>query len=304
LGELLLRTGKVSEADLERAIAMQRERHGALRMGEILVEIGAISQRELERQMRFQVEEVVFELLSWNEGFFSFEEGSGDELLPEVTVAISTESLLMEGARRIDEWSRIASRIPDLALIVSLADIPDDRAPQLDLLPNEWEVLSMVDGQRTVRQIALALGKSEFDVAKVLYGLVCTGVVVVTESVPQSPGGGYDSAAVEGSLPMDIIMHANDGHARLEAARTRARTGRAAEAIADLRLLLRADPGAAPLHRELAFAQVKAGLLSEAIASWRRVGELELEAESAAQLRELVRHTEYLLSAMDTHYNG
>ena len=55
LGELLLRTGKVSEADLERAISMQRERQGGKRLGDILVEIGAISQREIERQMRFQV---------------------------------------------------------------------------------------------------------------------------------------------------------------------------------------------------------------------------------------------------------
>jgi hypothetical protein len=38
------------------------------------VELGAISARELERQVRLQVEAVVFELMSWNEGFFSFEE--------------------------------------------------------------------------------------------------------------------------------------------------------------------------------------------------------------------------------------
>src|SRR5437870_10957470 len=45
------------------------------RIGEILVALGAITPRELERQVRFQIEEVVFEMMSWREGYFSFTEG-------------------------------------------------------------------------------------------------------------------------------------------------------------------------------------------------------------------------------------
>ena len=67
LGALLLRTGKIAEADLERARDMQQRQGDKRRLGEILVSLGVITQREVERQIRFQIEEVVFEVMSWNE---------------------------------------------------------------------------------------------------------------------------------------------------------------------------------------------------------------------------------------------
>jgi hypothetical protein len=145
-------------------------------MGEILLAIGAIAPKELERQVRLQIEAVVFELMSWREGFFRFEEGPVADDGPTM-LQISTESLLMEGARRIDEWSRIADRVPSLAAVPHLAPVVGDDASQLDLLPSEWEVLTMIDGTHDLRGIAANLARSEFDVAKVVYGLVSTGVV-------------------------------------------------------------------------------------------------------------------------------
>ena len=138
---------------------------------------GVITQRELERQLRLAIESVVFELLSWQEGFFSFEERAVADVPLDARIRISTESLLMEGARRIDEWSRIADKVPSLSVVPMLAAVEDDRASVLDLLPHEWEVLMMIDTSRDLRGIAAALGRSEFEVAKIAYGLVSTGVV-------------------------------------------------------------------------------------------------------------------------------
>src|ERR1039457_6143740 len=76
-------------------------------------------------------------------------------------VQIGTAALLMEGARRIDEWSRISDRVPSLLAIPRLTSLQDDsHAPTLDLLA-----------------IAARLARTEFDTAKVVYGLVSTGVV-------------------------------------------------------------------------------------------------------------------------------
>src|SRR5881227_3912750 len=80
LGALLLRAGKIAEADLERARDMQERQGDKRRLGDILVSLGAITPRELERQVRFQIEEVVFEVMSWREGYFSFSDGSGSDL--------------------------------------------------------------------------------------------------------------------------------------------------------------------------------------------------------------------------------
>src|SRR5438128_2377975 len=68
LGALLLRTGKITEADLERARDMQQRQGDSRRLGEILVSLGALTRRELQRQVRFQIEEVVFEVMSWRAG--------------------------------------------------------------------------------------------------------------------------------------------------------------------------------------------------------------------------------------------
>jgi hypothetical protein len=133
--------------------------------------------RELQRKARAQIESVVFGLMNWTEGFFHFEEGELPELAVIAPVSVATESLLMESARRIDEWSRIVDKIPHLTMIPMLADLPEDHETRLDLLPHEWEVLSLVDGRRDLLEIAEELGRGEFEAAKVVYGLVTTGVV-------------------------------------------------------------------------------------------------------------------------------
>ncbi len=143
------------------------------------VDATALSDRELTRKLRGQVEAVVFDLMGWTEGFFSFEERTLIEAAAPVSIA--TESLLMESARRIDEWSRIAGKIPHLMVVPSLAALPEDHETQLDLLPHEWEVLSLIDGTRDLRAIASVLGRGEFEAAKVVFGLVMTGVVEIRQ---------------------------------------------------------------------------------------------------------------------------
>jgi hypothetical protein len=177
LGELLLRAGKITEGDLTRLREQQRREGDKRQLGAILVEAGALSRKELERQVRFQVEEVVFEMMSWREGNFSFEEGAVTDAPTEADIKISTESLLMEGARRIDEWSLIEGKVPHLGVIPVLATVEVDHSGALDLLPREWEVLAGIDGTRDLREIASVSAMSEFDVARVMYGLVTTGIV-------------------------------------------------------------------------------------------------------------------------------
>ncbi len=292
LGGLLLRTGRIMEADLERARDMQQRQGDPRRLGEILVAIGAISPRELERQLRFQIEEVVFEVMSWNEGYFSFTEGEVASAPVEATIRIPIEALLMEGARRIDEWSRIESRIPHVGIIPALAPTPEGGAGELDLLPPEWEVLALIDGTRDLRAIAKELGRSEFDIAKTVFGLESAGVVVLVE-----PGGGGGARRGRPGATADVVelLHqAEEALARKEFEPARAAAGQAANlqphdpavhhllgrihlaegrgpaAVEELRRTLRLDPVFAPAHRLLGFALVGQGRFGEAVDSWEQ----------------------------------
>ncbi|MBK7906639.1 MAG: DUF4388 domain-containing protein [Gemmatimonadetes bacterium] len=181
LGDLLIRSGRLTDADMARAQAAQQRGDGR-RLGEILVALGLVTRKEIERQVRLQIEAVVFELMSWREGHFRFQEGIDDGHWRDWTVAFPTESLLMEGARRIDEWSRIADRVPNLAMVPYLTPPDEDHPPLLDLLPSEWQVLSMIDGTHDLREIATTLAMSEFDVARITYGMVSTGVIRLRQS--------------------------------------------------------------------------------------------------------------------------
>lgn len=284
LGRLLVRSGRVSEAEIARARALQDARPGP-RLGEVLIEMGVLTRRELDRHVRAQVEEVVFELMSWSEGYFSFEEGTRGQSPAEAEFRIAPESLLMEAARRIDEWSRFETRIPHLGVVPRL--VPDtDADGLLDLLPAEWEVLAAVDGQRDVRTIAADLGKSDFEVARTLFGLTSAGLVAVQEPAPPGRAGGRDPAVilaqVEEYLSQGDVVAAQvaaeeavlalpeEPHAHLVLGRALLAAGRPAEARASLLRALGLDPGSAPVLRLLGLALAGLGQFAEADAIWER----------------------------------
>jgi hypothetical protein len=288
LGTLLMKAGKVAEGDLARARAMQAGDPQPRRLGEILVSIGALTTKELERQVRLQVEAVIFELMSWREGHFSFSEGQLGEIPADALTSISTESLLMEGARRIDEWARIAHKIPHLDMVPSLAPIDETHPSLLDLLPNEWEVLSLIDGRADLRTIATALGTSDFDVARIAYGLLSTGVIELRERPRHAtaeplerPDEGTLAAARqalrERRLP-DALRLATTAvaegpkslEARLLLARVLLAERRDAEAEDELRRAQELDPSSAlPLLERGRFA-ARRGALRDAVDVWQR----------------------------------
>jgi hypothetical protein len=284
LGGLLLRSGKITEADLERARDMQARQGDPRRLGEILVALGAVTPRELQRQVRFQIEEVVFEVMSWREGYFSFTEGPLADVTAEAAVRISTEALLMEGARRIDEWARIEKRVPHLGVVPAYAPATD--GGDLDLLPPEWEVLSLITGHRDLRAIAATLGRSDFDIAKTLFGLESAGLIVLLDpgTAPRGKTGTTDAAA--------MVLEAEEalGHGDVEGARAAAEraaaaqphdptvhlllgriqmaAGRPAEAVDELRRAQRLDPLAVAAYRLQGYALVQLGRFAEAVEQW------------------------------------
>ena len=185
LGALLIRAGKITERELERALEAQAD--GDTRaLGDILIAYGSVTRRDVERYMRQQIESVVFDLFSWNEGTFSFEDGAGDPIRADASVRVTTESLLMEGARRIDEWGRMADRIPGAHVVPRLAFPRDETDSYVDLRPAEWEVLTLIDGQHSLSDIATELAASEFEVAKTVYGMLSTALIEIVPAATEA----------------------------------------------------------------------------------------------------------------------
>jgi hypothetical protein len=250
IGARLVRVGKITAEALDRARSMQSG-GDSRRLGDILVGIGAISRRELDRQLKAQIEEAVFDLLTWTEGYFRFEEGLPCHAAVEAPVRSPTEALLMEGARRLDEWSRIGSKVSHLGLVPRLPE--QNGAAPLDLVPFEWEVLAAVDGERDLHTLAEVLGRSEFEVARTVYGLTAAGVVELAD--PATPGRdpepGRDLAA--------LLVPAREAMAQ----------GHYDIAAGALEEVLRRDPLMPEARRLLGVCQAAMGRFAEALDTWR-----------------------------------
>ncbi|MES2307075.1 MAG: DUF4388 domain-containing protein [Gemmatimonadota bacterium] len=174
LGERLVAAGKLTSEQLESAVATQASLPGH-RLGAVLVQLNYLSNAELEGELRRQVEETVYTLFTWASGTFSFEAGiSPDDA--EGTVRLNPEGLLLEGARRVDEWSVIAKKIPSLDAVFALEGEGDiDLKGDATLVDIERRVQPLIDGARTVREIMEATGLTDFEVCRALFGLTTAG---------------------------------------------------------------------------------------------------------------------------------
>jgi tetratricopeptide (TPR) repeat protein len=318
LGTVLLRDGRITEAELAQARVTQEGTTPHRRLGEILLAQGVLSTRELDRYIRRQVETVTFELLSWQEGFFSFAEGEEGGRGTDGVTALAVESLLMEGARRLDEWTQIQQRVPHLGVVPCLADFtPGGDAPPLDLLPAEWEVLAAMDGERDLRQVATALNRSEFDVARTTFGLVSTGIIVVREPgrrfTPREERSQLATVLADAreALQADdlepaashaataVALAPEDPEARYLLARALLRQGREVEGEEELRVAQRAAPLHTGVMMESARLSMRRGEIGQAITWWQRVVAAAPGTRVAVQAREAVAHAEQLAAMLE-----
>jgi tetratricopeptide (TPR) repeat protein len=172
LGDLLVRGGVLTQQQLMDVLE-QQSREPDKRVGELLIERGYISSEDLERSIRTQIEEAIYHLFTWSRGSFYFEV---DELpdAGDMRVSISPESLLLEAARRVDEWSLIEKKIQSLDL---LFEAERDRviAAGVQLTNEQQRILPLLDGTRSVQEIIDESGVGEFDAGKALFGLIQAG---------------------------------------------------------------------------------------------------------------------------------
>jgi len=110
----------------------------------------------------------------WKVGDFSFVETSVQN---EVNIDESTESLLVEGSRVIEEWSNISGVIKSLSLVVNLTPVPPEGVSEIKFTREEWKILRTVDGKKSVKEIAEELKLADFEVSKIIYGLIASGLV-------------------------------------------------------------------------------------------------------------------------------
>jgi Tfp pilus assembly protein PilF/DnaJ-domain-containing protein 1 len=150
LGEVLLKAGKITLAQFESAVEGFRET--GKRLGTVLVEQGSITPKDLFWAVSFQVKEIILSLFTWVDGEYEFQEGDlpTEEL---ISLKMSTGNLVLEGLRRINDWYRLTNEIPPLDTVLRLTTDPLTLFQAIQLDATEKQVLNLVDGARTIRQV-------------------------------------------------------------------------------------------------------------------------------------------------------
>jgi CheY-like chemotaxis protein len=165
LGRYLVEEGSISKTQLSELLKSRPAANGLL--GEALIGLGLISEADLQRALARQTSELIYEVLRWPNGRFRFTRHASDEQ-GVLRLGLAVASIVMEGYRRVDEWSLIEGSIHfDEVLLRDQVALDGLGAQQLTR--QEQLVLESIDGQRSVREIIGNAHVGSFDACKILY---------------------------------------------------------------------------------------------------------------------------------------
>ncbi|MCC6128711.1 MAG: DUF4388 domain-containing protein [Acidobacteria bacterium] len=206
-------------------------------------------------------EDAIYALSLWNSGEFQFSPGVESEIR---TITRSNTNLLMEAARRSDEWKILSKKIPATDYVPSLLAPPGMSEP-VTLTPIEWLVVTKTDGQRSIDDIAKGTKLPAFDVAKTLYGLITAELVEINKPRPLPKPAPAAPAPAPGVPAMQPPMPTVSTHSGVFNAVTRGDEKRSLQILctkvkqeAESAALSPGDPAIDRLYR-LALAEVDKG---------------------------------------------
>ena len=166
LSRYLVEDGAVSLEKLDGALA---EAGPKQLLGEALVERGLSTPEQVHKALLRQTSELVYEVVRWGEGRFTFTVGGTSPEARAAKLGLSTGAVVMEGFRRVDEWRLIEGSFDFDEVLYRDAVATERIAKDSRLTRHERQVLEAIDGERTVREIVDEMGGSPFDVCKIIY---------------------------------------------------------------------------------------------------------------------------------------
>lgn len=182
LGHRLVGAQLITPAQLTTALGMQRRRPDSPRLGELLVDLGLVDADALAEVLREQTLDSIAVAVGWPDPAWRIVPGAtADEDVPLHT---SVENALMEATRRLDEWSVISETLGSLD---ARLDLVPGGAANLALTPDEWAMLTRVDGRACIADLAADAGYSAFQAARIVFSLATAGVVRVLPETHHEP---------------------------------------------------------------------------------------------------------------------
>jgi hypothetical protein len=169
LGRRVVGAGLVDDESLEKAAASVTPETGLARA---LLDLGAVDGEALRALAAEHATDAVFDLLRWPDGEFAFvvDEADPDDL----GASLPVEEIVAEGRRRLETWPQLTESVPAPDAVVTVVPAP---SAEPVLSRDEWALMALVDGQRTVTDLVVLTGRGEYAVISALAALAQRGLV-------------------------------------------------------------------------------------------------------------------------------
>lgn len=147
-------------------------------LADVLVGERFLSEDDLQTALEDLAQELVHLTFTWREGTYQFV--GGDEALQGLRhrIALKIDAVLMEGARRADEWPRLQERLPGPEVVIDLTHTPTS------LGPRAVGVLGQLTGVMRLGELIARARVPEFEVYEIVAAAVEAGAVHIV-SVPE-----------------------------------------------------------------------------------------------------------------------
>jgi DNA-binding MarR family transcriptional regulator len=173
LTAMLLKTGKLTK-DQADTVNTQSGSTSDKVMGKYLMDTRLVSRDDIVQGVKDYMLDIVYNLFTWTDGEFFFEQ----DALPtsdRITVPLNLDNVILEGSRRIQEFGKLQDELPDLGKIA--LKITDKPLRDVKLTQDDWRVISHIHPRNTVKQIAQNNNMDEFQIRKIVYGMLQAGLV-------------------------------------------------------------------------------------------------------------------------------
>ncbi len=186
LGEVLVRLGRLTRADFDRAGEAVRREHK--RLGAVLMELGLFNQDQLGDALALHAHEILLRIFEASgEGSYEFEPAENEIAQGEFTLKLSTGEIILDAVRRVRDPDVVRYALGDIDRVLTLSGDPLLRFQRINLSPTDGYILSRIDGTVSVREVMQLLSLPAEDVQRSLFGLLCTGIVEHAAGPPKAP---------------------------------------------------------------------------------------------------------------------
>jgi CheY-like chemotaxis protein len=152
-------------------------------------------------------EEAVYRALLLNEGTFEVEFCKVDN--PDL-IEVTTQGLLMEGMRRVDEWGKLLESLPALTTVFEVHS--GELLERLNEIPDELNgILRLFDGKRTLMQVVDASPFEDLSTLSTISKLYFEGLLVPVETQPVEAA--EEVILSEAYIPVESRRPHEAGHA-------------------------------------------------------------------------------------------